>query len=165
MKSTIGPYTKIKHIEKGNGADLHRIFNQQMIPMATWRKQKIHKQDKWKQKTGTLTKEACGGENREKYLTTWTSPNGNISRQIDYIMINAKRRNIVKKHKTTSTGMETCIRTSSTEYKQCNYTTAMQEIQKQIPAETSKHLKCDMKELRERPGGPRERIPEAPRTK
>ena len=51
MKSIIGPYTKIKHIEKGNGADLHRICKQQqMIPMATWRKPKIHKQDKWKQK-------------------------------------------------------------------------------------------------------------------
>ena len=48
-------------------------------------------------KTGTLTKEAWGEENREKYLTTWASPNGNISRRIDYIMINAKQRNVVKK--------------------------------------------------------------------
>ena len=36
-------------------------------------------------------------QNREKYLTTWTSPDGETNRQIDYIMINTKYRNTVRK--------------------------------------------------------------------
>ena len=31
-----------------------------------------------------------GKENHEKYTTTWTIPGGNIRRQIEYIMINAR---------------------------------------------------------------------------
>ena len=48
------------------------------------------------QKSENMTKEEWGG-NRNKYLTTWTSPNGNTGRQIDYIMINTKQRNIVRR--------------------------------------------------------------------
>ena len=29
-------------------------------------------------------------------MTTWTNPDGNIRRKIDYIMINAKRRNMAR---------------------------------------------------------------------
>ena len=75
MKSIIGPYTKIKHIEKGNGTDLYRICKQQqMIPMATWKKPRIHKQDRWKQKAGNLTKEAWGEENKEKIPNNMDKP-------------------------------------------------------------------------------------------
>ena len=35
-----------------------------------------------------------GKENQEKYMTTWTRPDGNIRRKMDYIAINAKRRNV-----------------------------------------------------------------------
>ena len=61
-----------------------------MIPMATWKKPKLQRKDKWKRQTITSTNEIWEKENRGKYLTTWTSPNGNINRQIDYITINAK---------------------------------------------------------------------------
>ena len=86
------------HTERGNGANLHRICRrQQMIPMATWKKQRLLRQDKWKQQSATTTKENWEKENREKYLTTRTSPDGDICRQIDYIMINAKHRDVVRK--------------------------------------------------------------------
>ena len=40
-----------------------------------------------------------GKELQEKYTTTWTHPGGNVRRQIDYIMINAKHRNMARKAK------------------------------------------------------------------
>ena len=65
--------------------------------MTTWKKPQLQKKDKWKQQLENITKETWEGDNREKYLTTWTSPSGKTNRQIAYIMINAKRRNIVRK--------------------------------------------------------------------
>ena len=68
-----------------------------MMPMTTWKKPNLSKQDKWKQQPEKTDKTQWEEQNREKYLTTWTSPNGKTNRQIDYIMINAKYRNIVRK--------------------------------------------------------------------
>ena len=68
-----------------------------MIPITTWKEPQIWKQDKWKQQTKEETKENWKRELREKYATTWTSPDGNVRRQIDYIMINAKHRNMARK--------------------------------------------------------------------
>ena len=48
-------------------------------------------------------------------MTTRTSLDGNIRRQIDYIAINAKYRNVAKKHKSTPTCAQIGIRTSNTE--------------------------------------------------
>jgi len=61
------------------------------------KKPSLYKKDKWKQKAENMTKEEWEEDSRNKYLTTWTSPDGNTSRQIEYIMINAKQRNIVRK--------------------------------------------------------------------
>ena len=46
----IGPYAKASKTDRGNGAQLRRIFRrQQMIPTKTWKKPRIARQDKWKQ--------------------------------------------------------------------------------------------------------------------
>ena len=68
-----------------------------MIPMAAWGKPRLYKRDKWGQKIGNITREEWGKGNHQKYLTIWTSLDGNIGRQIDYIMINAEQRNISRK--------------------------------------------------------------------
>ena len=66
IRSIIGPYTRAQHTERGNGANLHRICRrQQMIPMATWRKPRLLRQDKWRQQPDTTTKENWEKENRE----------------------------------------------------------------------------------------------------
>ena len=63
-KHIIGPYTKRKCIGKGNGTDLYRTCKQQqMIPMTTWKKPRLYKKDKWKQKAENMTKEEWGEEN------------------------------------------------------------------------------------------------------
>ena len=93
----IGPYTRAHQTEKGNGARLRTICRrQQMIPMTTRKKPEIIKQDRWKHHPGDATRGNWERENWEKYMTTWTSPNGNIRRRIDYIMINAKHRNMTR---------------------------------------------------------------------
>ena len=73
-----------------------------MIPMAKWQMPKIAKQDMWNQQnlSEDMTRERWDVEIHEKYTTTWTISDGNIRRQIVYIMINAKRRNVTRKTQT-----------------------------------------------------------------
>ena len=98
IRSIIGPYTRAQRAESGNGANIRRICRrQQMIPMTTWKNPMLLRQDKWQQQSSTTTKENWEQENREKYLTTWTSPDGNICMQNDYITINAKHGNMARK--------------------------------------------------------------------
>ena len=138
-RKIIGPYTRARQAEKGNGARLHRICRiQQMIPMTTWEKPKIIKQDRWKQQPGDATRGA-GERKLGKYMTTWTSPNGNIRGQIDYIMINAKHRN------TTRTAQRNIQWHGNMHQIQQNrvqtmklYYNAHKKYKKPIPAETGK---------------------------
>ena len=54
----IGPYAKANRAERGNGSQLLRICRiRQMIPMATWKKPGIARQDKWKQQQEDMAKE------------------------------------------------------------------------------------------------------------
>ena len=64
-RNIIGPHTRAQHTESGNGANLHRICRrQQMIPTETWKKQRLLRQDKWKQRSTITTKENWEGGNR-----------------------------------------------------------------------------------------------------
>ena len=123
-----------------------------MIPMTTWKKPRLYKKDKWKQKAENMTKEEWEEENRNKYLTTWTSPNGNTSRQIDYIMINAKQRNIVRRAQNNiywrgnmNQNQQHRVQTMQLYY------SAAKKYKKPIPTETGTQIKYDLKELREYP--------------
>ena len=40
----------------------------------------LHKQDKWKRQPENTDRTQWEEQNREKYLTTWTSPDGKTSR-------------------------------------------------------------------------------------
>ena len=53
-------------------------------------KKKTHGNNTHRENT---TKERWGEEMRDKYLTTWTIPDGGKRRQLDYIAIDAKYRN------------------------------------------------------------------------
>ena len=152
-QSIIGPHTRMENTEKGNGADLQRICRQhQMIPMTTWKRPELNKQDKWKRQPENMDRAQWEEQNREKYLTTWTSPDGKTSRQIDHIMINAKYRNMVRKaqsniywHANMNQNQQHRVQTMKLYYN------AAKKYKKPIPTETGKNLKYDIKELRENP--------------
>lgn len=152
-QNIIGPYTRIENTEKGNGADLQRICRQhQMIPMTTWKQPELYKQDKWKRQPDNTDRTQWEEQNREKYLTTWTSPGGKTNRQIDYIMINAKYRNMVRRaqsniywHANMNQNQQHRVQTMQLYYN------AAKKYKKPIPTETGKNLKYDVKELRENP--------------
>ena len=91
-----------------------------------------------------------GQENRDKYTTTWTIPDGNIRRQIDYIMINNMRRNMTKAqiniywHANMNQNQQHRSQTMQ-------IYNAAKKYKHPIPAETGARLKYDIKELRLRP--------------
>ena len=123
-----------------------------MIPMTTWKTPKIIKQDRWKQQPGDATREYWGRENWEIYMTTRTSPGGNIRRQTDYVAINAKHRNMARTaqrnihwHGNMNQNQHRRVQTMQLYYN------AAKKYKKPIPAETGKRLKYDIKAPRMRP--------------
>ena len=73
---TIGMWTNAKNTEKGNGTALRNWCTKSgMVPMNTWKQQAQTK-------------------NNDEYVT-WSHPNGNTKRQIDYILVNQRYRNFV----------------------------------------------------------------------
>ena len=85
-------------------------------------------------------------------MTTWTSPNGNIRGEIDYITINAKHRNMARKapinvhwHGNMHQNKHHRAQTMQLCYN------AAKKYKRPIPAETGKRLKYDIDELRLRP--------------
>ena len=91
----IGPRTKATEIEKGNGVHLMGICqNEEMISTETRKGPTLDQKDKWEiQKQFYETKPEWRQLMRNRYTTTQASPDGQIHRQIDYIMINANYRN------------------------------------------------------------------------
>ena len=113
-----------------------------MMPMTTWKKPNLSKQDKRKQQPEKTDSIQWEEQNREKYLTTWTSPGGKTNRQIDYIVINAKYRNIVRKaqsniywHANANQNQQHRVRTMQLYYNAAN------KYKKPIPTETGKKTK------------------------
>ena len=93
-----------------------------------------------------------GKEKWGKYMTTWTSPDGNIRRHIDYITTNAKHRNMAKTaqsniywHGNMNQNQQHRVQTMQ------HYYNAAEKYKKHIPAATGTRLKYDIKELRLRP--------------
>ena len=120
--------------------------------MATWKKPNLQRKDRWKQQVANITKTSREVENREKYLTTWTSPSGETNRQIDYITIIAKQRNIVRKAPSNiywrgdmDQNQQRRVQTMQLYY------SAAKKYKKPIPTETGEKLRYDVKELREHP--------------
>ena len=65
-----------------------------MIPMNTWKRTPLTKNDKQRIKKAANTEEIIKTIKQEQQ-TTWISPGGKTKRQIDYIMINHRYRNNV----------------------------------------------------------------------
>ena len=91
-------------------------------------------------------------ENMEKYFTTWTIHGGNIGRQIDYMMANAKYRSTVRKahnnicwHANMHQNQQHRVQTMQLYYN------ASKKYKNPIPAETGRNLKYDVKDLRKHP--------------
>jgi len=62
--------------------------------MNTWKRAQLDTEDK-KELRNSKTKEQSLNKIQTRNRNTWISPNGQISRQIDYIIINHAYRNIV----------------------------------------------------------------------
>ena len=76
----IGMDTSSTYAEKGNGEALRKLcLAYEMVPMNTWRRNP--------------------GQTMHDHIeaATWTSPDGKTNRQIDYILVNQKYRNWVRK--------------------------------------------------------------------
>ena len=91
------PHTKQGKAEKGIGKSISKIcYQENMIPMSTWEQAPLTKNAK-----GAIQKSAEPEELQKQInqdnINTWTSPNGQTQRQIDYIMINQSYRNTVKR--------------------------------------------------------------------
>ena len=89
---------------------------------------------------------------QERYTATWQRPGGNTRRQIDYIMINAKRRNVTSKaqidiyrHSNINKNRHHRVQTMHIYYN------ASEKYKQPIPAETGARLKYDIKGLRLHP--------------
>ena len=88
-----------------------------------------------------------------KYMTTWTSPDGNRRRQIDYIMINAKRRNMARTAQSNIYWRGNMNQNHRHRVKTMKrYYNTAKKYKQPIPADTGTRLKCDIKELRIHPG-------------
>ena len=85
----------------------------------------------------------------DKYLTKWATPGRQTSRQIDYIMINAKYRNDAGTAQ-SNTRWSAIRNQNSTESRRRNYTT-MQKIQDANSIGHRGALKYDIRELRLHP--------------
>ena len=97
QRRIIGPHTKQKGAEKGNGKQVTQIcYAGNMIPMNTWKTPPLTKEEKYEIKQSYepwKTRQHI----QHEHTNTWISPNGQIARQIGYIMINQKYRNAVKR--------------------------------------------------------------------
>ena len=81
-----------------------------------------------------------GKRKQEKYTTTWTRPGGNISRQIDYIMINAKHRNVARQaQNNTHWGGNLHQNQQHRVQTMQLYFSAAEKYKKPIPAESGKN--------------------------
>ena len=90
-------HTKQEMAGKGNGKAIRNICCQEnMIPMNTWKKAPLTKEEKQQIRQST-NKELHRNEIELNNINTWTSPDGQVLGQIDYIMINNKYRNAVRK--------------------------------------------------------------------
>ena len=79
----IGPHTNQAANEDENGKALHKICaDNNLRPMNTWRRGKKRKGEKGEGET-------------DDDNTTWISPNGNIRRQIDFIIVRTRFQNTV----------------------------------------------------------------------
>ena len=96
--------------------------------------------------TGGRSKGEMGERKLGKYMTTWASQGGNISRQIDYITINAKRRNVAR------TAQSNIYWRGNMKQKQQHRIqkthlcySASEKYKKPMPADTGERLKYDIK--------------------
>jgi len=151
MRKIIGPYTKQKYAENDNGTSISKIcYQENMIPVNTWKRTPLTKQEKRdpaKQRTWR-NKKQIGNNN----LNTWVIQNGQIQRQIDYIIINNRYRNMV-----TTTIEKQGWRGNMTQQRQ--HAVIKMDIKprlarnyyKKIPPETGTYMKYDIKTLRLEP--------------
>jgi len=102
-KHIIGPYTNAKETEKGNGQRLYntcKTYN--LIPMNTWKRPNLTKEEKQyiKNPAQPGTTEQKLTKIQQQKTITWASLNNKINRQIDYILINQRFRNCIRKAQT-----------------------------------------------------------------
>jgi len=90
-----GNNTNVVEAAKCNGEYITQIcYQQNMIPMNTWKRAPLDAEDKIELRD-RKTKEQTLNQIQPRNRNTWISPSGQISRQIDYIIINHAYRNIV----------------------------------------------------------------------
>ena len=126
-----------------------------MIPITTWKRPRLSKNDRWEIQT-TSEHEKRNLETGgiiDKYITTWTSPSGAERRQFDYIIIDAKYRN---KSRTAQSNTHWHANMNKNQQRRVQKTQLRyiesEKYKTPIPEETGAKLKYDIRELRIRPG-------------
>ena len=147
----IGPYTKGRKAEIGNGRAISNICSQEiMMPMKTWKKHPWQKKKK-----RNHAKYPSGGTKthiEQNNINTWTSPDGQTRRQIDYIVINHNYRNSV-----TRAWADQSWRGNMTQQRQ--HATIRLDVtlrlvrnyHKKPPPETGTNIKYDLEAIRKEP--------------
>jgi len=96
-RKIIGPHTLATQMEPGNGTSIGKAcLPTNMIPMNTWKRTPLTKHEK-REILRTNKPELLRKQLLQNKTHTWTHPTGMTARQIDYIMINNKYRNTVKR--------------------------------------------------------------------
>ena len=85
-------------------------------------------------------------------MTTWTIPDGNISRQLDYIMINTKHRNMARTAQSNIYWNGNMNQNPQRRVQTMQLYNADKKYKKPIPSDTGTRLKYDIKEIRLHPG-------------
>ena len=80
----------------------------------------------------------------KRYMTTWTSGDGNIQKQLDYILVSDNIKNWINYSKTKGT-----TNINSTNQREILCMENMVKFKKQPTAETLKHINFDIDQLRE----------------
>jgi len=102
----VGPYTNKECPEKGNGIKfIQQCLQHQMIPMNTWERAKLTNKKNTNKKS-TSPRNHKNEINKNKTIT-WASPDGKTTRQIDYLMINHRYRNAIRKQELYQDGKQT----------------------------------------------------------
>jgi len=149
----IGPYTNHTSPEKGNGVKMKNICKQHhTIPMNAWKRAKLRPKEK-KQINESPDPKKSKIEIQKKHTITWVSPDGKTTRQIDYIAINHRYRNAVKRAYAVQ-GWQANI-AQQQQHKvirmDIRRLKLMKHYKKHKPPETGKRIQYDILKLREDP--------------
>merc|ERR1712112_602583 len=118
-----------------------------MVPMNTWKRAKLQPREKTNQKTQIQKNKQ---DILKKHTITWESPDGKTTRQIDYLAINHRYRNSVRKAYAVQ-GWQANMAQQHKVVQMEIRLNLMKHYKEYKPPDTGKHIQYDLTKLRADP--------------